>query len=150
VATGRGGERDVTKICCLSVCPSHLHRLFKQEDCWAGTFLCWTITTHVFALCAVSVALCVAAQGSFVLVHQEEESCFSEQGIPPLNLVMVGWQGARSTRAYIPVSDCVHYLRLCGADVSKYGKWYSSSGEGVGCTVCSSANLTPKFLLLRL
>ncbi|GFG38232.1 hypothetical protein Cfor_12224 [Coptotermes formosanus] len=60
------------------------------------------------------------SQGSFVLVYDEEESPFSEQGIPPLALVMVGWQGAKSTRAYIPLSDCVHYLRLCGADVSKY------------------------------
>jgi tRNA (cytosine34-C5)-methyltransferase len=73
--------------------------------------------------------LCVAAQGSFVLVYDEEESPFSEQGIPPLALVMVGWQGAKSTRAYIPLSDCVHYLRLCGADVSKYGKCYSSCSK---------------------
>jgi len=89
----------------------------------------------------------VTAQGSFVLVYQEEESSFSEQGIPPLNLVMVGWQGAKSTRAYIPLSDCVHYLRLCGADVSKYGKWYSSSSKRGGMYFMQ---LCPKFLLFRL
>ena len=82
--------------------------------------------------CLLNFVMCVTAQGSFVLVYQEEESSFSEQGIPPLNLVMVGWQGAKSTRAYIPLSDCVHYLRLCGADVSKYGKWYSSSSKKGG------------------
>jgi tRNA (cytosine34-C5)-methyltransferase len=73
--------------------------------------------------------MCVTAQGSFVLVYHEEESPFSEQGILPLTLVMVGWQGTKSTRAYIPLSDCVHYLRLCGADVSKYGKCYSGSSK---------------------
>jgi tRNA (cytosine34-C5)-methyltransferase len=73
--------------------------------------------------------MCVTAQGSFVLVYEEQESPFPEQDIPPLTLMMVGWQGAKSTRAYIPLSDCVHYLRLCGADVSKYGKCYSSSSK---------------------
>ena len=91
----------------------------------AGKFWRWSATT----ICLLNFVMYVTAQGSFVLVYQEEESSFSEQGIPPLNLVMVGWQGAKSTRAYIPLSDCVHYLRLCGADVSKYGKWYSSSGK---------------------
>jgi hypothetical protein len=98
----------------------------------AGKFLCWSATT----VCLLNFVMCVTAQGSFVLVYQEEESSFTEQGvaiaIPPLHLVMVGWQGAKSTRAYIPVSDCVHYLRLCGADVSKYGKWYSSSSKKGG------------------
>jgi len=94
----------------------------------AGKMLCCSVTTtHL-----LNFVMCVTAQGSFVLVYQEEESSFSEQGIPPLNLVMVGWQGAKSTRAYIPLSDCVHYLRLCGADVSKYGKWSSSSSKRGG------------------
>jgi tRNA (cytosine34-C5)-methyltransferase len=64
---------------------------------------------------------CAAAQGSCVLVYQGEESP-SDADITPLTLAMVGWRGAKSVRAYVSVSDCVHYLRLCGADVSKYGE----------------------------
>ncbi|XP_021918254.1 tRNA (cytosine(34)-C(5))-methyltransferase isoform X2 [Zootermopsis nevadensis] len=62
------------------------------------------------------------AQGSCVFVYQVEDSSCSDGGILPLSLVMVGWRGAKSMRAYVSVSDCVHYLRLCGADVSKYEK----------------------------
>jgi hypothetical protein len=57
-----------------------------------------------------------------VLVYQGEESPSSDGDIPPLTLAMVGWRGAKSVRAYVSISDCVHYLRLCGADVSKYGE----------------------------
>lgn len=62
------------------------------------------------------------SQGSCVLVYQGEDSPSSDGDIPPLTLAMVGWRGAKSVRAYVPVSDCVHYLRLCGADVSMYEK----------------------------
>lgn len=58
-----------------------------------------------------------------MLVYQVEEGPSSDGGIPPLTLAMVGWRGAKSMRAYVSVSDCVHYLRLCGADVSKYGEY---------------------------
>jgi hypothetical protein len=58
-----------------------------------------------------------------VLVYEVEESPYSDGGIPPLTLAMVGWRGTKSMRAYVSVSDCVHYLRLCGADVSKYGEY---------------------------
>jgi len=37
-----------------------------------------------------------------------------------LKIVLVGWKGKSSLRAYIPKSERVHYLRLCGADVSKF------------------------------
>jgi len=37
-----------------------------------------------------------------------------------LKMVLVGWKGKSSIRAYIPKSERVHYLRLCGADVSKF------------------------------
>ncbi|XP_069676058.1 tRNA (cytosine(34)-C(5))-methyltransferase [Periplaneta americana] len=60
--------------------------------------------------------------GSCVLVYNEEEGLSSDEENPPLTLTMVGWRGAKSMRAYVPVSDCIHYLRLCGADVSKYEK----------------------------
>jgi tRNA (cytosine34-C5)-methyltransferase len=56
-------------------------------------------------------------------VYEVEESS-SDGSSPPLTFTMVGWRGAKSVRAYISVSDCVHYLRLCGADVSKYGEYY--------------------------
>ncbi|KAI5737686.1 hypothetical protein M8J76_015720 [Diaphorina citri] len=37
-----------------------------------------------------------------------------------LPLSLVGWRGKSSVRAYISGSDLVHYLRLLGADVSKF------------------------------
>lgn len=61
-----------------------------------------------------------------MFVYQVEDSSCSDGGILPLSLVMVGWRGAKSMRAYVSVSDCVHYLRLCGADVSKYGEYYDT------------------------
>ena len=40
-----------------------------------------------------------------------------------LSFAVVGWKGARSLRAYVSVAECVHMLRLLGADISKYGKY---------------------------
>lgn len=37
-----------------------------------------------------------------------------------LPLSLVGWRGKSSIRAYVSGSDLVHYLRLLGADVSKF------------------------------
>ncbi|XP_075216753.1 tRNA (cytosine(34)-C(5))-methyltransferase Nsun2 [Lycorma delicatula] len=48
-------------------------------------------------------------------------SCLLEyRGECGLNFDLVGWRGVHSMRAYISLSDCVHYLRLLGGDVSKY------------------------------
>lgn len=52
------------------------------------------------------------AQGSCVLEYREEGG---------LNLDMVGWRGTRSLRAYVPSSDCVHFIRILGGDASKFG-----------------------------
>lgn len=46
---------------------------------------------------------------------------------PMCNVELVGWKGAVSLRAYIQKDDKVHYLRLCGADVSKYGMYIFQS-----------------------
>lgn len=43
-----------------------------------------------------------------------------ENGGPKCQLELVGWKGAVSLRAYIQKNDKVHFLRLCGADVSKF------------------------------
>lgn len=37
-----------------------------------------------------------------------------------LKLSLVGWRGKTSIRAYVSANDIVHYLRLLGADVSKF------------------------------
>ena len=37
-----------------------------------------------------------------------------------MKLELVGWKGAQSLRAYVPKSERIHYLRLVGADTSKY------------------------------
>lgn len=52
-------------------------------------------------------------QGSCVLIYQDPDSDF--------HLELVGWIGSISMRAYIPKSDCIHYLRLLGGDTSKFG-----------------------------
>ncbi|XP_013161475.1 PREDICTED: tRNA (cytosine(34)-C(5))-methyltransferase [Papilio xuthus] len=52
------------------------------------------------------------ATGSCVLEYQDTES--------NLKLTLVGWRGVHSLRAYTATPDTVHYLRLLGADYSKY------------------------------
>ncbi|XP_047119299.1 tRNA (cytosine(34)-C(5))-methyltransferase [Schistocerca piceifrons] len=59
------------------------------------------------------------SQGSCVLVYEGEPTNDGDMNCTtPLH--MVGWRGIKSVRAYVPTNDCVHYLRLLGADVSKY------------------------------
>lgn len=59
------------------------------------------------------------SQGSCVLVYEGEPTSDGDTDCTtPLH--MVGWRGIKSVRAYVPTNDCVHYLRLLGADVSKY------------------------------
>ena len=38
-----------------------------------------------------------------------------------LHIVLVGWKGDFSVRAFVPKNDRVHHLRLVGGDFSKYG-----------------------------
>ncbi|KAK9305159.1 hypothetical protein QLX08_003816 [Tetragonisca angustula] len=56
------------------------------------------------------------ATGSCILVYEEEGT------ENPLKLQMVGWRGTMSLRAYVPLHDAIHYLRLLGADCSMYEK----------------------------
>lgn len=37
-----------------------------------------------------------------------------------LHIVVVAWKGKTSVRAYVAKCDRIHYLRLCGADLSKF------------------------------
>lgn len=39
-----------------------------------------------------------------------------------LKIQLVGWKGNKSVRAYVAKNDRIHYLRLLGADTSKYEK----------------------------
>ncbi|CAH0717932.1 unnamed protein product, partial [Brenthis ino] len=52
------------------------------------------------------------ATGSCILQYKDLSSS--------LQLTLVGWRGVHSLRAYTATSDTVHYLRLLGADYSKY------------------------------
>ena len=36
--------------------------------------------------------------------------------------LILGWKGKNSLKAYVPKNERVHYLRLIGADTSKYEK----------------------------
>ncbi|KZC14150.1 PREDICTED: tRNA (cytosine(34)-C(5))-methyltransferase [Dufourea novaeangliae] len=56
--------------------------------------------------------------GSCVLVYEEKAT----ENPNPLKLQIVGWRGTMSLRAYVPVIDAIHYLRLLGADCSKFEK----------------------------
>lgn len=52
---------------------------------------------------------------------------YEEEGTEnPLKLQMVGWRGTMSLRAYVPIHDAIHYLRLLGADCSKFGMYFFS------------------------
>ena len=42
------------------------------------------------------------------------------QGEKTLRINLVGWKGKASIRAYVPKNERVHYLRLIGADTSKF------------------------------
>lgn len=59
------------------------------------------------------------ATGSCVLIYEEKES----ENPNPLKLKIVGWRGTMSLRAYVPLIDAIHYLRLLGADCSKFGTY---------------------------
>jgi tRNA (cytosine34-C5)-methyltransferase len=37
-----------------------------------------------------------------------------------MKVQLVGWKGKASIRAYVPKTERVHYLRLIGADTSKF------------------------------
>jgi tRNA (cytosine34-C5)-methyltransferase len=39
-----------------------------------------------------------------------------------LKINLVGWKGKNSVRAYVPKNERIHYLRLIGADTTKYEK----------------------------
>ena len=39
-----------------------------------------------------------------------------------MKIKLVGWKGNKSVRAYVAKNDRIHYLRLLGADTSKYEK----------------------------
>ena len=47
-----------------------------------------------------------------------------------LRINLVGWKGKASIRAYVPKNERVHYLRLIGADTSKFevNKFQVSAG----------------------
>ncbi|KYM78314.1 tRNA (cytosine-5-)-methyltransferase CG6133 [Atta colombica] len=58
------------------------------------------------------------ATGSCILLYKEEKTDNPNR----LNLQLVGWRGIMSLRAYVPTCDAIHYLRLLGADCSKFEK----------------------------
>ncbi|XP_076655857.1 tRNA (cytosine(34)-C(5))-methyltransferase Nsun2 [Halictus rubicundus] len=56
--------------------------------------------------------------GSCILIYEEKGS----DDPNPLKLNIVGWRGTMSLRAYVPLIDAIHYLRLLGADCSMFEK----------------------------
>merc|ERR1719228_1334263 len=50
--------------------------------------------------------------GSVAYIYSDEDS--------DLVLEIVGWKGKATVRAYVPRNDRLHYLRLIGADTSKF------------------------------
>ncbi|KAL6260466.1 hypothetical protein P5V15_007991 [Pogonomyrmex californicus] len=57
------------------------------------------------------------ATGSCILLYEEKKTDNIN-----LNLQLVGWRGTMSLRAYVPTCDAIHFLRLLGADCSKFEK----------------------------
>jgi len=60
--------------------------------------------------------------GSVALVYSEPNSA--------LTVEVVGWKGKESVRAYVPRNDRLHYLRLIGADTSRFEKNKFKEREG--------------------
>lgn len=58
------------------------------------------------------------ATGSCILLYEEEKT----DKPYPLKLQLVGWRGTMSLRAYVPIHDSIHYLRLLGGDCSMFEK----------------------------
>ena len=57
-------------------------------------------------------------------LEKTDHICSFEIGIisgeKTLRINLVGWKGKASIRAYVPKNERVHYLRLIGADTSKF------------------------------
>lgn len=51
------------------------------------------------------------SSGSCIMTYNDESG---------LTINVVGWKGGKSLRAYVDLSECIHLLRLLGADVSKF------------------------------
>uniref|UniRef100_T1IHK3 tRNA (cytosine(34)-C(5))-methyltransferase n=1 Tax=Strigamia maritima TaxID=126957 RepID=T1IHK3_STRMM len=67
--------------------------------------------------------------GCIILLYQLENKNSNDES---LTIALCGWKGATSTRAYVPKGDRIHYLQLCGVDVSKYDrKPNKSTPEGI-------------------
>jgi len=64
-------------------------------------------------------AVLTVERGSFILEMNSPEG---EDGLPAFKIEMIGWKGHTSLRAYVSLHERLHYLRMCGGDVSKFGK----------------------------
>lgn len=51
-------------------------------------------------------------------------SCIIKYVDERFTLYIVGWRGTSSLRAYVDSNETLHILRLLGADLSKFGKWF--------------------------
>ncbi|KAG7213694.1 hypothetical protein KM043_002935 [Ampulex compressa] len=79
------------------------------------------------------------ATGSCILLYKEEKT-----GNPyPLKLEMVGWRGTMSLRAYVPIHDTIHYLRLLGADCSMFEKNKFKEGRATSVAVEGNTEKSP-------
>ena len=54
------------------------------------------------------------------LKHVQQGSCVLEYKSEDAEFYLVGWRGKVSARVYIAKSERIHYMRLLGADISKY------------------------------
>lgn len=73
--------------------------------------------------------------GSCLLVYTDETQ---------YKYAMVGWRGTKSLRAYTDTNDSIHFLRLLGADVSKYElNKFKTDGSATPATEGQDENATP-------
>ncbi|XP_031842343.2 tRNA (cytosine(34)-C(5))-methyltransferase Nsun2 [Nomia melanderi] len=86
------------------------------------------------------------ATGSCVLIYEEKES----ENPNPLKLKIVGWRGTMSLRAYVPLIDAIHYLRLLGADCSKFEKnKFKENRESLAVEEASNEEDTDKLEIIN-
>lgn len=112
-----------------NVCRVNLHKIFIEKlslyNIVQQTF--FFNYKSFFPFQTETIGMCISSKITdfiFTLFHIETGSCIliCEDTQNSLKLEMVGWRGVMSLRAYVPIHDAIHYLRLLGGDCDKFGE----------------------------
>lgn len=79
-----------------------------------------------------------------VLITLDTGTLLLENDEDGLSVIIVGYKGVLSVRPYVAKAERIHYLRLYGADFSKFGKFHFTS-QSPRCPVGCVGNSVPVF-----